>query len=61
MGSTPSKIIHHHSRDMIGSSNAEEDIYASEGITVGLMRFIVCHEVISVELIYWFVWDPKRE
>ena len=60
MGSNPSKIIRHHSRDMIGSSNAEVR-HVSEGIMVGLTRFIVCHEVISVELIYWFAWDPSRE
>lgn len=45
---------------MIGSNNAEVR-QASEGIMVGLIRFIVGHEVISVELIYWFAWDPKRE
>ena len=45
---------------MIVSSNVEVR-QASEGIMVGLMRFIVCHEVISVELIYWFAWDPRRE
>ena len=34
---------------MIGSSNAEVR-QASEGIMVGLLRFIACHEVICVEL-----------
>lgn len=45
---------------MIGLSNAEVR-QASEGIMVGLMRFIVGHAVISVELIFWFAWDPNRE
>lgn len=45
---------------MIGLSNAEVR-QASEGIMVSSMRFIVGHAVISVELIYWFAWDPKRE
>lgn len=39
---------------MIGSNNAEVR-QASEGIMVGLLKFIVGHAVISVELIYWFV------
>jgi len=45
---------------MIGSSNAEVG-QAFEGIMVGLLRFIVGHAVISVELIYWFAWEPNRE
>ena len=36
---------------MIGSSNTEVG-QASEGIMAGLVRFIACHEVISVGLIF---------